>query len=67
MTPNSARIVLDVTRGADPVAGHVRAGRRTPVAFTGWTALFSALREALAEPAAAGDDRADRPASAPST
>ncbi len=65
MTPPAARIVLDLVPGAEPVAGHVRAGRRTPVAFTGWRALFSALHDVLTQPAADAGDPTDLPAPEP--
>lgn len=49
MDPSPGRNVVDFPPGVDPIAGHVRAHDQNPRAFTGWTGLVVALREATGE------------------
>jgi hypothetical protein len=54
MAPGPTEIVIEFDPRAVPISGHIRADRGTPLAFTGWTGLFAALR------AAAGEEVAER-------
>jgi hypothetical protein len=53
-------IEIDVDPGAVPITGHVHARGEAVRPFTGWTALFAALRATLSEegvaPGSAADD-----------
>ena len=49
MEPLPGQITVDLTPGADPIAGRVHAHDQDPRAFIGWTGLFAALRAATGE------------------
>jgi hypothetical protein len=51
MDSTPARIVIELNRGADPIAGCVCSDGRREHAFTGWTGLFAALRAAASDEA----------------
>jgi hypothetical protein len=44
-----AHIEIEIEPGAVPISGHVHAGGEGVRPFTGWTALFAALRAAVGE------------------
>jgi hypothetical protein len=46
MDPPPARIVVELTPGAAPIAGCVLAAAQVSRPFTGWIGLFAALRAA---------------------
>jgi hypothetical protein len=58
------RIEIELDPGAVPITGHVHARGEAVRPFTGWTALFAALRAAVGEEGVArgratGDGSAD--------
>jgi hypothetical protein len=61
MDSTPARIVVELTPGAAPITGYVRASAQESRPFTGWIGLFAALRAAAGEMNDCGHGSLNRP------